>query len=83
MVSIQRSIGMASADRMEKAVHTMLVIAGDKREAFAQGSNSDDLSAEAQRAKAVAIHASALADRWIASRNLSSGGALRRPVGSQ
>jgi len=68
---------------MEKAVQTMLVIACDKHEAFAQGSNSDDLSAEAQRAKAEAIHASALADRRIASRNLSSGGALRRPVGSQ
>jgi hypothetical protein len=31
-------------------------IASDKREAFAQGSVSDDLSAEAQRAKAEAIH---------------------------
>src|SRR3981189_503193 len=32
------------------------VIACDKREAFAQGSESDDLSAVAQRAKAEAIH---------------------------
>src|SRR5882672_488455 len=35
------------------------VIARDKREAFAQGSASDDLSAVAQRAKAEAIHLSA------------------------
>jgi hypothetical protein len=83
VVTIQRSIVWVSRRGMEKAVQTMLVIACDKREAFAQGSNSDDLSAEAQRAKAEAIHASALADRRIASRNLSSGGALRRPVGSQ
>ena len=47
------------------------VIACDKREAFAQGSDSDE-----------AIHAF-LAARWIASRSLSSGGALRRHVGSQ
>jgi len=58
------------------------VIACDKREAFAQGSVSDDLSAVAQRAKAEAIHA-------YASRAMDCfeepviGRACARPVGSQ
>jgi len=54
-----------------KADVCLYVIACDKREAFAQGSESDE-----------AIH-SFLARCWIASRSLSSGDASRRPVGSR
>ena len=43
-------------------------------------SDSDDLSAVAQRAKAEAIHLSACAALWIASRSLSSGAHSRDPL---
>ena len=42
-----------------------------------------DLSAVAQRAKAEAIQSVAAGTVWIASLSLSSGRALRGPVGSQ
>jgi hypothetical protein len=45
------------------------VIACDKREAFAQGSESDE-----------AIRSSLYVDPWIASRSLSSGAHSRDPV---
>jgi hypothetical protein len=47
----------------------MAVIACDKREAFAQGSDSDE-----------AIHSSAAVPNWIASRSLSSGALARDPL---
>jgi hypothetical protein len=64
--------GQASQTSGEIANLHLAVIACDKREAFAQGS-------EATKQSILAVFVAA----WIASRSLSSGGALRRPVGSQ
>jgi hypothetical protein len=49
----------------------LVVIACDKREAFAQGSAATKQSIGSHK------------ESWIASRSLSSGGASRRPVGPQ
>jgi hypothetical protein len=67
------------ASRRGNAKSYLDVIACDKREAFAQGS---DLSAVAQRAKAEATKQSSfvLAEKWIASRSLSSGAHWRDPL---
>jgi hypothetical protein len=57
---------------------SILVIACDKREAFAQGSACDEAIQ-----LTYLLYFLSLQESWIASLSLSSGGALRRPVGSQ
>jgi hypothetical protein len=59
----------SGASRRENAESYLVVIACDKREAFAQGSDSDE-----------AIHSFFCAAKWIASRSLSSGAHSRDPL---